>query len=209
MSTQTQTQTPVGAPQTQINEIEKKIARKLIEDREILISLAEVEDVVVETLGDVDDVDEVVERLPLHKVYDGFCSEDTLFLFLPPAITDGKDVKNAVSAIELLLRANFDTEDVGYNTLATIIANILYEEFAKWDEKRDDAMAWYHGKLAVTYKVYDEVVDKISANTYAGPIYYKIGDTWVCARWDYCNYDRWGNSVGIQKCVTYSYASPE
>jgi len=42
------------------------------------------------------------------------------------------------------------------------------------------------------------VVDKFDyKHTYTGALYYRDGDVWLVERWHYCNYDRWGNEVGI------------
>jgi len=108
-----------------------------------------------------------------------------------------------------LLRANYGKEEVDYDVLKTIIANMLYEELAEWNEF-GDSVAWYHARLAKAYECYDEVVDQFDYKySYAGPRYYRISDVWIRASWGYCNKSRHGYDVGIQKCATYSYESPE
>jgi len=189
--------------QTQ-REFERRIARYLIERRAILIP----EDALWQLFGgNGDALDSAIERLPLYRVYSG--AED-IYMLLPQFITRGKDVQKAVEIVGVLVRAvdMSGPEDLGvsYDAVERIIGNIVYDEFAAWYEKADLGLAWYHTRLAREYKVYDELVDRFDyGHSYTGPRYYRAGEVWLAEVWNYCNYDRWGNSVGIQKCVEYSY----
>jgi len=49
------------------------------------------------------------------------------------------------------------------------------------------------------------VVDKFDQHSGVGAVYYRVGGVWLAERWHYCNYNRWGSEVGVQKCVEYSY----
>jgi len=198
---------------TKTEEVERKIAKTLIEERDVLISGAEIVDILQELTGenDVDRItEELVKQLPLHLVYDGFYSEDTLYLFLPKAVVGDRDTSDIATAVRILLGAVYgkDIEGLNYNVVKTIVAYMLYEKYAGWNEY-GNPLAWYSARLAFAYELYEEEVDRISRQTYVGPVYYRIGDIWIVAKWSYCNYSRHGYDVGIQKCVYYDYSSPK
>jgi len=206
---------PKDVNEVEVSTVEKEIAKTLVENKDVLISRAEIQDIVKVVMGkeyvdsEVDRVvDEVVGKLPLYEVYSGFYSEDTLFLFLPETITRGRSVEDVINVVSTILEATYGDEDVSYDVLKTIIARVLYNKFAGGLEY-GNALAWYHARLIRGYG-YDEVVDQFDYKYYyVGSIYYRVGEVWVRARWYYCNRSRYGYDVGIQKCVSYDYETPE
>nr|KJR72511.1 MAG: hypothetical protein TU36_01600 [Vulcanisaeta sp. AZ3] len=95
-----------------------------------------------------------------------------------------------------------------------MFAKYMYEKYAGSlefaDEDNDGYMAWYLWQLAQSYSVDpDEVIDKFDYfREYKGSKYYKYGDTWIERYIGYANHNRFGESVGIEKGVTYSLRTP-
>jgi len=204
-----------------MEELEREIVRYLIARRGILISRevlrqlypgeADGEADLLEWISKhEDELDYAIGQLPLYRVYSGGGDSEELYVFLPRAVTRGKDASKTVEVIGVILRAVYmdKEEELGIlqSSLEKLIGNIVYDEFAGWNEFATQGLAWYHAKLAREYKVYDELVDRFDyGRSYIGARYYRVGNVWLAERWHYCNYNRWGNSVGIQKCVEYRY----
>jgi len=209
---------PMAGGNAPINEIERRIARWLVERRSVLIPLGDVKYIVRGVFDErglecgAECMDEIISRLPLYEVYSKDGGDGPL-IFLPQGITGGESVERVVAAISLLLRANYWNHGIRaaggrslrHGELEVAVANMLYEEFAAWNEF-GDGMAWYHAHLTLLYNIYDELIDKFDYKSqYAGPRCYRVGDVWLVARWKFCNKSRRGYDVGIQKCVEYNY----
>jgi len=200
-------------------ELEREIARELIVRRSALISRealrqlipdgGEVENVLEWAARREIEVDVAIRWLPLYRVYEGEDDSEELYVFLPHAVTQKEGVAKVVEIIGCILKAVYADKEEELGSLGVslhkIIGDIIYEQFAGWNEFATQGLAWYHAKLAKAYGAYDEVVDMLDQHGGVGAVYYRVGGVWLVERWHYCRHSRWGGNVGVQKCVEYGY----
>jgi len=140
-------------------ELEREIVRYLITRRSILISRevlrqlypgeADGEADLLEWISKhEDELDSAIGQLPLYRVYSGGGDSEELYVFLPRAVTRGKDVLKTVEVVGAILRAVYMELGILQSSLEKLIGNIVYDEFAGWNEFAMQGLAWYHARLA-------------------------------------------------------------
>jgi hypothetical protein len=211
MNPQTEQATKTQTGQNGNNlDVAKALIKKLISDKRIIVDRDEVEDVLEEIANEDIDVSELFDEMRMKDLLNVENltpeSEIDTYIFLPKQIKLSDD---ELLFLRVMIN-NLSDED------ATIMfAEYMYEKYAGGlefaDEENDGYIAWYLWQLAQSYGVNpDEIVDKFDySRTYTGSKYYRYGNTWIEKHVGYANYNRWGESVGIQKGYTYSLRAPD
>jgi len=200
----TQNQTEAKTPTHEAAaEVERRVARWLVERMAVYITQDVIEDIAKEVLGKerVDDevmdvVYKVAERM--HVLYDGVYSEEKVYLLLPRSAVrrDEDRLGETLDIVRAVMEVAFGVVDD--DVLDEIIVRLLYDRHAGAFE-HGEPRAWYHAHLILNYGIEDEVVGS----------YYRVGDVWVRIEESRCIKTRWGTNAGAWICHIYDYADGE
>ena len=132
-----------------------------------------------------------------------FLSEDTTVYTILP-----KDI-NAEGALEYLLMYKGDDETFKNFVMAALVNHLAGGLDFEDEEKQGDVALVIWTLMELLDIEPDEEVDKFDYwHSYTGPVYWRIGKLWICCTWQYVNYTRDGEYVGIQKGRVYSLEKP-
>jgi len=163
-------------------EVERRLARWLVETRSVLIH-SDVLSAIVRQVMDADPRAVANKLSSLVRVYgDG---ERELYVYAPLLDDGGVELVRGVVGAAYLRASN--------RCLNEVVAAVLHSHMADpWE--RGDPMAWYHATLIHDFwQIVDEVVEE---RGHMPTRYYRVGGTWISER-----------KCG-EPCAEYEYAEP-
>jgi len=187
-------------------EVIRRVARWLIKHGKVVVTQATIEDVVKEVYEELyegklstDDLFNITYAIawcpPFYQLYDGFYSEEKLYVLLPKLRESREHVRRVVDAMRAVAEAVYSNTDEAEDIEAAdaVVAWMLYHYFSPVSEK-GEPRAWYYGRLMEDHGVSAKCVHALGAT------YCRVGSVWIHRKEYYCD-------VGAGICRSYEFAS--